>query len=1611
MTTENDNKAVSSGAAATLTTPSSSAQSVDKKEALTDKPSSRRPRPSRTQSQKSNRSEQVPAAVTVKKEDQVSPSALPVSDAKSSRANSTRKRQNKSRKEDNKKLIPGTTESGTASTLLAADSLESKSKKELKSDLEQNGSQCNKTEDKNSRSTPTASKRSSSKSKSKGKSVQQGKSNPPTGMPTERLQANPKDKKSALGTVTSLQQKIDELKTLPPAPVNMASLSRKSSLATTEPTRQSQIPGGMSNYNNLDISHGGGNQGRLKPDAPVFQPWNSSSSPTAAQPAPSSQTVERFQSVSPAEARQRHLEMVMLAQAEQQGQLDAQLGAEQYHPQPRQVQQYYGGSQNLQPRQSSGQQSAVAPRFSNSRLSVRDMPVYEEAVDDRNDLPSPLSMEATRLAPNFQFGGRAHSGDEQVRTGLDNHLTTGAISPPVLAAPTYQSHGTGGGGSSSGINANMLAGIAARANQRHQAEYNPVLEQQLMLQRQIELLQEQQRVLMQQNSFFQQSLNQPSQLSALSQALLTQQAHQAHTSSEEQARLLQEQYIKVLTAQSLAQGQQLAMHQPQPSNGAEIAGLNGNNLPSHQGRPSRSGINDFVMPSMHQSRPGSISGSNDLNAARARPINDTATSLLSSQATHRRRNSNQTHRPQNSIIGSFGGFVADVPDDAVMAHHRANSRSAGGEWRNGAPAKDAVLDLASAQAQLQLLSNFRSNQVGGGGHAKMPSFSFPNMLPNLMMASTMGPATQSVIQQQQAFQMQLQQHQGPGPVRKSLFAPYLPQGSLPALLAAGKLVVGVLRVNKRNRSDAYVATDVLDADIYICGSKDRNRALEGDIVAIELLDVDEVWGSKKEKEEKKRKKEENSAYDQGTGKANTRKSDKKKDDVEVEGQGMVLFDDEEVTDEQRPTYAGHVVAVVERMTGQLFSGQLGVLRPSSAATKEKQDAERRERGVNEADLDQSRKSNDKPKIVWFKPTDKRVPLIAIPTEQAPPDFVEKSENYSDRLFVATIKRWPITSLHPFGALVEELGPIGDLEVESSALLKDCNFPTEEFQEATLRCLPPIPWTIPEREYEFRRDLTNERVFTIDPATAKDLDDALSIKTNADGTYEVGVHIADVSYFVRPNTALDRDARKRATSVYLVQRAVPMLPPLLSEELCSLVPGVKRLTFSVFFSLDAEGNVLSKTYSKSIITSCAKLSYQDAQNAIEDGSLQAPVQDGHTAKEIEQDIKALNMLAVKIRSRRFKDGALTIDQPKLSFVLDDEGKPTDVRPYERTESHMLIEEYMLLANMAVASVIAHGLPEQALLRRHEAPIARRVEGFVERAKRLGFNFEGTTSNDIQSGLGLVENQGDKLCVTILATRAMSRAKYFCAGMLDIAKYGHFALNAPVYTHFTSPIRRFADLMVHRMLEACLLNESNEAKFVMERDQVAKCAQHCNAKKDAAKIAQDQSTHLHLCYLIDDLTKRYGPVIRDAKVVGVLDSAFDVVVPEFRIEKRVHADKIPLINHVYDEHDRTLSLYWDTTDVLSFLAQENEDEYLKKVLTDMKSLVISKADVSHSVQSTKSSERKALSFDDVKVSGGHRIQVVRELQTIPVMIIADVTKSPPVIQCLAVSPFSNVTSPAT
>ncbi|KAJ5985431.1 hypothetical protein N7499_008289 [Penicillium canescens] len=788
-----------------------------------------------------------------------------------------------------------------------------------------------------------------------------------------------------------------------------------------------------------------------------------------------------------------------------------------------------------------------------------------------------------------------------------------------------------------------------------------------------------------------------------------------------------------------------------------------------------------------------------------------------------------------------------------------------------------------------------------------------------LQASQHAPPQMSVQQQQQQQQ------------RKTLFTPYLPQANLPALLSNGQLVAGVLRVNKKNRSDAYVTTDDLDADIFICGSKDRNRALEGDFVAIELLDVDEVWSQKKEKEEKKKRKDitdarsNSNAGNDKLGRADStgdrqevgpdgsirrrgslrqRPTQKKNDDVEVEGQSLLLCEEDEISDEQKPLYAGHVVAVIERVAGQMFSGTLGLLRPSSQATKEKQEAERQARDGAHGRSHHDR-HQDKPKIVWFKPTDKRVPLIAIPTEQAPRDFVEKHQDYANRIFVASIKRWPITSLHPFGTLVEQLGEMGDLRVETDALLRDNNFGSDDFSDAVLKSIGWEDWSVSSEgdALASRRDFREETIFTIDPVDSKALEDAFHVKKLADGKVEIGVHVADIAHFVKGNSLVDREAKKRGTAVYLVDRIMNMLPTRVSTELCSLVPGEDRLTVSVVFKANPTTGVVDEDVwiGKGVIKSAGRLDY-DQVNAIVKGKSK------ESASGISADnIRLLNDTAGKFREARFGNRVSNVPVQRLLQQLDDENVPVEYNIFESTAAHELVEELSHQANFFVARKLASAMPDKAFLRRQFPPNPRRLTLFVERMNRLGFEMDPSSSGSLQSSLCKVQDVDLRKGMETLLAKAMQRAKYYVGGTSDEQRQ-HYMLNVPVYTHFTNPSRRYTDILVHRQLEAVLSEGSVE--FTDDVESLNKTADLCNNKKDSALNAQEQSVHIEACRNMDRKSREIGgDLISEGIVLCVYESAFDVLIPEYGFEKRVHCDQLPLKKAEYRKDTRVLELYWE------------------------------------------------------------------------------------------------------
>ncbi|KAF2035030.1 RNB-domain-containing protein [Setomelanomma holmii] len=928
--------------------------------------------------------------------------------------------------------------------------------------------------------------------------------------------------------------------------------------------------------------------------------------------------------------------------------------------------------------------------------------------------------------------------------------------------------------------------------------------------------------------------------------------------------------------------------------------------------------------------------------------------------------SDSTSTTNNSSNTSQSG-QSDFQRRGSQGHGRTASRNFEGNWRQ--PQNNQQQQQPTQENQAQTMGNFNMNQTANAppfqpGHrtrqsvgqsvGNLGNFQYPGGQPQLMQ----NPQAQLMFQQQmlgaqglnpmqiahlQALQaaqmggggmgglgasqhaqpqmgMQNQQQQ-----RKTLFTPYLPQATLPALLGDGQLVAGILRVNKKNRSDAYVTTTDLDADIFICGSKDRNRALEGDLVAVELLDVDEVWGQKREKEEKKKRKDNadprggsiavNDATTQPEssneggirrrGSLRQRPTQKKNDDVEVEGQSLLLMEEEEINDEQKPLYAGHIVAVIERVAGQMFSGSLGLLRPSSQATKEKQEAERQAREGSSGRPQPERQ--DKPKIVWFKPTDKRVPLIAIPTEQAPRDFVEKHQDYADRIFVACIKRWPITSLHPFGTLVEQLGVMGELKVETDALLRDNNFGPDDFSDAVIKNVGFDDWSVAndgEAALEDRRDFRSEETFTIDPNGSRELDDAIHFKYLDDGRVEIGIHVADVAHFIKANSLVDREAKKRGTAVYLMNRTVNMLPPRLSNDICCLNPGEERYTVSIVFKVDPKTGRISDDEAwvgKAVIKSSGKLSY-DEVDSVMNGS------DGEVSAARAKDIKTLHQITQKLRQVRFGGHAADAPPLRLLYQLDDENVPVEQNTFDSSPAHECIEELSHLANAFVAKKLAAALPEKALLRRQQFPNPRRLATIAERMGAIGYPIDTESSGTLQNSLFQVEDDDIRKGMETLVIKSMTRAKYFVAGKMPEEQHPHYALNLPLYTHFTNPSRRYADIIVHRQLEAALSDGAIE--FTEEIEALAKTAEMCNTKKDSAHAAQEQSVHIEACRKMDKVAKEQGgELISEGIVLCVYESAFDVLIPEWGFEKRVHCDQLPLKKAEFDKNTRLLELYWE------------------------------------------------------------------------------------------------------
>lgn len=423
--------------------------------------------------------------------------------------------------------------------------------------------------------------------------------------------------------------------------------------------------------------------------------------------------------------------------------------------------------------------------------------------------------------------------------------------------------------------------------------------------------------------------------------------------------------------------------------------------------------------------------------------------------------------------------------------------------------------------------------------------------------------------------------------------------------------------------------------------------------------------------------------------------------------------------------------------------------------------------------------------IFVRPDSRRMPVdIFLPKKRYP-------EVRDGEKVVVRIVEWAHGAKSPVGELVDRLGMAGDNDTEMHAILAECDLPyhfTEEVEEAAQH----IRGEITAREIASRRDFREVTTFTIDPADAKDFDDALSVRRLREGVWEVGVHIADVTHYVRPHSVIDEEAVVRGTSVYLVDRTVPMLPERLSNELCSLRPHETSLCFSAVFTLNENLDLLDEWFGRTVIHSNHRFTYEEAQQVIETGR-------GDYAEEV----LTLHRLAQGLRTERFKHGAIAFEREEMRFRLDEAGKPVGVYFKVQQEANQLIEEFMLLANRRVAEFCAHRraekgrkIPRTMVYRIHDTPSEEKLDRFREFALRFGHLFRASkgraVAKEMNKLLASLHGKAEENALSIMAVRSMAKATY------STDNIGHYGLAFPYYTHFTSPIRRYPDMLVHRLL---------------------------------------------------------------------------------------------------------------------------------------------------------------------------------------------------------------------
>uniref|UniRef100_A0A804NXP3 DIS3-like exonuclease 2 n=1 Tax=Zea mays TaxID=4577 RepID=A0A804NXP3_MAIZE len=726
------------------------------------------------------------------------------------------------------------------------------------------------------------------------------------------------------------------------------------------------------------------------------------------------------------------------------------------------------------------------------------------------------------------------------------------------------------------------------------------------------------------------------------------------------------------------------------------------------------------------------------------------------------------------------------------------------------------------------------------------------------------------------------------------FQPHWPERAVEEAVKRGHAFVGKFRVNAHNRNEAYCTIDGVSVDVLITGLA-QNRAVEGDLVAITLDPVAhwtrmkgpnvacnpligdsvvcEVSETNRNHSWKKGQADDgckfencsngvpvldrthpphkNSGFSQAVKCGNGNATIPERNEIDLnDGKSEVARALQRISatiyshPSRRPT--GKVLSIIKKSPRR--DAIVGFLASFSEFPDGEQ--QKNQMGLNRM----NNRTQSVTGLFYLLPTDPKFPQMVVSFSTLP-DSVRQSLRgnvaVKKELVAARIDEWNEENLYPYAHVIRFLGKVGHVKTHMDAILFENVICDAEFSPESLACLPDNCWKIPQKELEARKDLRKVLTFTIDPPTASDLDDAISIEILSGGTVRIGVHIADVSYFLHPETALDAEAQSRSTSVYTLKHKISMLPSGFSE-VVSLNPGVDRLAFSIIWDIDPHGNLISRWIGRSIIFSCCKLSYELVQDLICNETSQTrpevsslEVHGIFGRDDVIKSLRGLYEVSKNLKEIRFKGGALSLDTAKIMILFDEDGDPCDSYRYVRKNACFIVEELMLLANMSAAEVISNAFPDCALLRRHPEPNLRKSREFEAFCAKNGFELDVSSSGQLHLSLSRIKEklQEDPVMFDIImfyASKQMQSAEYFCTGDLISKKddWAHYALSVPLYTHFTSPLRRYPDIIVHRTLNAVI-----EAEQVYMKQKKSSAGQ--NGVKASCELMDMCFTGLQLC----------------------------------------------------------------------------------------------------------------------------------------------------------------------